>query len=205
MNGFARSGEKGSVRQGYLARPLRARMSFTNDAANSPSAPSSTDSPSTKLHSRARALATRPSNVFTCVALIRSTAGQKPTASLMNRVVRYAAAPFRFTKVAWCTSKIRTAALTRTMTGTTSTEPASLTGGFRAPAGCRTPVAGLPSMPLSSFGGRHGTFGGDAICWACDAGGLGGRPYPFPGEQDRMRETNREITCLCAWGGKVHR
>jgi hypothetical protein len=34
---------------------------------------------------------------------------------------------------------------------------------------------------------------------------LGGRLYPFSGEQVRVREADREITRLCAWGDKVHR
>jgi len=33
---------------------------------------------------------------------------------------------------------------------------------------------------------------------------LGGRLYPFSGEQVRVREADREITRLCAWGDKVH-
>jgi hypothetical protein len=45
----------------------------------------------------------------------------------------------------------------------------------------------------------------NAICWACDSSGSGGRPYPFSGEQVRVREADREITRLCAWGDKVHR
>jgi hypothetical protein len=34
---------------------------------------------------------------------------------------------------------------------------------------------------------------------------LGGRLYPFSGEQVRVREADREITGLCAWGDKVYR
>src|SRR6266446_5560773 len=71
--------------------------------------------------------------------------------------------------------------------------------------GCGTFAGGLPSLPHSNFGGKHGTFRGDAICWTCDASGLGGRLYPFSGEQVRVREADREITRLCAWGDKVHR
>src|SRR6266446_2179932 len=71
--------------------------------------------------------------------------------------------------------------------------------------GCAPFAGGLPSLPHSNFGGKHGTFRGDAICWACDSSGLGGRLYPFSGEQVRVREADREITRLCAWGDKVHR
>jgi hypothetical protein len=31
------------------------------------------------------------------------------------------------------------------------------------------------------------------------------RLYPFSSKQVRVRETDREITRLCAWGDKVHR
>jgi hypothetical protein len=34
---------------------------------------------------------------------------------------------------------------------------------------------------------------------------LGGRLYLFSGEQVRVREADREITRLCAWGDKMHR
>src|ERR1700693_2059694 len=71
--------------------------------------------------------------------------------------------------------------------------------------GCGTFAGGLPALPPSNFGGKHGTFRGDAICWACDSSGLGGRLYPFSGEQVRVCEADREITRLCAWGDKMHR
>src|SRR5436190_14445652 len=71
--------------------------------------------------------------------------------------------------------------------------------------GCGTVRGGLPSLPHSNFGDKHGTFRGDAICWACDSSGLGGRLYPFSGEQVRVREADREITRLCARGDKMHR
>ena len=77
--------------------------------------------------------------------------------------------------------------------------------GLRAGQVAGTDRAGLPSLPHSNFGGKHGTFRGDAICWACDSSGLGGRLYPFSGEQVRVREADREITRLCAWGDEVHR
>src|SRR5258705_4748465 len=71
--------------------------------------------------------------------------------------------------------------------------------------GCGTFAGGLPSLPHSNFGGKHGTFRGDAICWACDSSGLGGRLYPFSGEPVRVCEADRQITRLCAWGDKMHR
>jgi len=46
---------------------------------------------------------------------------------------------------------------------------------------------------------------GDAIWLGLRFLGLGGRPYPFSGEQVRVREADRDIAGLCAWGDKVHR
>jgi hypothetical protein len=65
---------------------------------------------------------------------------------------------------------------------------------------CRFPSPSLfcSGASLSLFGGTHGTFGGNAICWTCDSGGLGRRSYALSGKQGGVCEANREIAVVCA-------